>query len=120
MHPCKCQGLSFSKTVEIVGTPAQQDNALNDGLEQRSGPLLILSCINVHQELLEVSSEFFHKALRGTACREAVERHIELEASTEVLQIFGNWLYGRDAGTTLAWPLWMTRTSSHACISSMN
>lgn len=107
--------MSFSKSVEIFVAPAQQDDAFNDGLEQRSGPLLILSRINVHQELLEASSEFFRNALRGTAWREAEERHIELEASTEVLQIFGNWLYGRDAGTTFAWPLWID-TYLFACM----
>jgi len=97
---CKCQALSFSKTVEVVGKPAQQDDALNDRLEQRSGPLIILLRINVHPELLEASSRFFRNALRDTVWREAKERHFNLEASTEVLQIFGNWLHGRGAGTT--------------------
>lgn len=107
MDFCKRQKLSFSKTVEIVVKTAEQDDAPVDRQEQRSGSLKIHSHIHVHQELLESSSKFFHNALRDTIWREAAERRFQSEAPIEVLQVFGNWLYRRDAGIRFAWPLWV-------------
>jgi hypothetical protein len=97
---------SFSELIQVFAKVEGHNNPSSD-IETPTIGKSKGDCILVHRAFLEKSSQFSRNTLSNSSWREGNEKRIDLIASKDVIEGFGNWPYRRRLDGNAPWQFWI-------------